>query len=80
MFLTDNAGGQSVYFFRFTHNNLVTLLGMGNIVSFKELYKKALARHCLKTSEEKENIIISAVIEAQILIKSSKKISLSFIY
>jgi hypothetical protein len=41
---------------------------MGIIRSFKAQYKKALVRHCLKTIEEKENMIMPTVKEAIILI------------
>jgi hypothetical protein len=36
-------------------------------------YRKALVRHCLKTIEEKESIIMPTVKEALILIKNSWK-------
>jgi hypothetical protein len=44
---------------------------MGIIRSFKAHYRKALVRHCLKTIEEKENMIMPTVKEAIILINKT---------
>ena len=86
LLLIDNAGGHNITEDtkkKLTHVDLeyfdpnvtshIQPLDMGIIRSFKAHYRKALVRHCLKTIEEKESIIMPTVKEALILIKNSWK-------
>ena len=43
------------------------------VINAFRYYRKALVRHCLKTIEEKESILMPTVKEALILIKNSWK-------